>query len=92
MTSACASASSYLQLYWSPNFLPLPPRSLSDLLWLPNRLGAVFGDPVGFVFRGLGVLTFLVVCTALYARRRDRLALLLDGLTNLHRDRTLYAS
>jgi hypothetical protein len=75
-----ASASSYLLLYWSPNFMPLPPRSLADLLWLPNRLGAVFGDPVGFVFRGLGVLAFLVGCAALYARRRDRLALLLSPL------------
>jgi hypothetical protein len=75
-----ASASSYLLLYWAPNFLPLPPRSLSDLLWLPNRLGALFGDPVGFVFRGLGVLTFLVGCVTLFARNRGWLVLLLTPL------------
>ncbi len=75
-----ASASSYLLLYWAPNFLPLPPRSLSDLLWLPNHLGALFGDPVGFVFRGLGVLTFLVGCVSFLARHRGRLALLVTPL------------
>ncbi len=75
-----ASESTWLTAYWLPNFMPLPPRSLTDLSWLPNRLGAMFGDPVGFVFRGLGVLTLLIGCTALYRGHRERLALLLSPL------------
>lgn len=66
--------------FWSRAFLPLPPRSFEDLYWLPRALGAVFGDPVGFVFRGLGVFCFLVGAAALFASRRLRLALLVAPL------------
>lgn len=66
--------------FWSRAFLPLPPRSFEDLYGLPRALGAVFGDPVGFVFRGLGIFCFLVGATALFASHRERLALLVAPL------------
>ncbi len=66
--------------FWSQAFLPLPPRSLADIYWLPRALGALFEDPGGLVFRGLGIFCFLVGCLALMAADRLRLGLLLAPL------------
>jgi hypothetical protein len=62
--------------FWADAFLPFPPRSFADLYWLPRTLGALFGDPAGFVFRGLGILAFLVGAWALFRTGRAHLALL----------------
>jgi len=62
--------------FWADAFLPFPPRSFADLYWLPKTFGALFGDPAGFVFRGLGILAFLVGGWVLFRRDRAHLALL----------------
>jgi len=66
--------------FWSRAFWPLPPRTFEDLYWLPRSLGAVFGDPVGFVFRGLGIFCFLVGWLPVGATKRPVRALLLSPL------------
>ena len=63
--------------FWADAFLPFPPRSFVDVYWLPKNFGALFGDPAGFVFRGLGILAFLVGGVVLLRESRERLALLL---------------
>ncbi len=66
--------------FWSADFFPIPPRSLSNLYWLPQRLGAMFADPIGMTFRGLGILAFLTGIVVLWRADRDRLGLLLGPL------------
>ncbi|HYB54314.1 MAG TPA: hypothetical protein VEG84_10640, partial [Thermoanaerobaculia bacterium] len=63
---------------WARAFWPLPPRSFDDLYWLPRAFGALFGDPAGFVFRGLGIFCFLVGCFSPGPSRRQTEALLLS--------------
>ncbi|MGH9367066.1 MAG: hypothetical protein ACRD3M_05260, partial [Thermoanaerobaculia bacterium] len=66
--------------FWAQGFPPLPPRSLDDLYWPARAFGALFGDPGGFVFRGLGIFCFLVGASVLLESDRARLALLLSPL------------
>ncbi|HEY7114239.1 MAG TPA: hypothetical protein VIA45_15015 [Thermoanaerobaculia bacterium] len=63
--------------FWADAFLPFPPRSFADVYWLPRTFGALFGDPAGFVFRGLGILAFLVGGVVLFRESRERLAFLI---------------
>jgi hypothetical protein len=60
--------------------MPLLPRSLRDLSWLPTRLLALFRSPAGLGLPGLGVFAFLVGAWALLAKDRRRLALFLSPL------------
>jgi hypothetical protein len=66
--------------FWSRAFWPLPPRTFEEFYWLPKVFGAVFGDPVGFVFRGLGIFCFLVGCLAVGSPKRGVRALLLSPM------------
>jgi hypothetical protein len=87
--SATSFAAAYLLFYrtqasnpafaqsWADGFMPLPPRSLSNCLWLPRQALGFFADPMGL--RGwilpLG-LTVLGACV-LWRSYRPTLALLL---------------
>lgn len=41
------ATSGYAQGFWGHGFMPFPPRSTADLLWLPTALGRIFRDPLG---------------------------------------------
>jgi hypothetical protein len=66
--------------FWKDAFLPFPPRSFADFYWLPKTLGALFGDPAGFVFRGLGILAFVVGAWLLFREDGARLSLLVSPI------------
>ena len=66
-----------LLAYWRDNFMPLPPRSVSDLKWFVDSLFGFFTHSVGMQFAAVTVFAFLVGSAALYIRNRERLALLL---------------
>jgi hypothetical protein len=66
--------------FWSRGFLPLPPRSLSDLYWPARAFGALFADPGGIGFRGLAIFCFLVGAAVLWRANRFHLALLLGPM------------
>jgi uncharacterized membrane protein len=73
--------------FFAADFMPFPPRSVSDLTWLPRHLLLVFSNPPGFVFGEpraarqlltvLAGLVFVAGCVSLYARTRAAVALLL---------------
>jgi hypothetical protein len=67
------------------HFMPLPPRSFSDLAWYPRSFFNFFMDPMGFQLKGVAALAFVLGCVALARRRTAVLALLLlpFGLTLL---------
>jgi hypothetical protein len=62
-------ADEYILASWSKFFLPIPPGSLQDLLWLPSKLLAYFNNPGGFLPAWPAALLFLLGCGFL-ARRR----------------------
>ena len=43
MRSVPALDRDYFRWFWADGFMPMPPRSLSDLAWLPSKLTWVFG-------------------------------------------------
>jgi 4-amino-4-deoxy-L-arabinose transferase-like glycosyltransferase len=52
--------------YWAHNFMPLAPFSLSDVRWFLDTFFSLFEYPSGLAFAGLGSLSFLVGCRALW--------------------------
>jgi hypothetical protein len=64
--------------YWKENFMPLPPRSVSDLKWFADSFFGFFGGTAGLEFAGLAAFVFLVGCISMYGRNRERLFLLLS--------------
>lgn len=43
LMSVSAVDRDYFQWFWSSGFMPMPPRTLAELLWLPGKLTWVFG-------------------------------------------------
>jgi hypothetical protein len=75
------SYSSYFADYWSGRFMPLPPESVSALGWFVDTFFQVFRYPVGLdcgaiSLAGIGVLLFILGCTALWSEQRRLLCLL----------------
>lgn len=68
--------------FWQTSFLPFPPRSASDVLWIPTRLAAIFGDidgtPAARFVAPVVAVTFAAGLVWLY--RHNRLGLGLLGL------------
>jgi hypothetical protein len=62
---------------WDGAFMPLPPRSLGDLLWFPRRFMHMVTNPIGIEFPGIAGLACLAGIGALYRQSRHRAALLL---------------
>ncbi|HLK32502.1 MAG TPA: hypothetical protein VKT29_05390 [Terriglobales bacterium] len=63
--------------YWAENFMPLPPRSLSDWKWLVDSFFAFFSQTAGWEFAGLAALAFVLGFAGLWRTRRETLFLLL---------------
>ncbi|NJN65619.1 MAG: hypothetical protein HC884_02345 [Chloroflexaceae bacterium] len=60
----------YLMDFWKEGFPPLPPASVSDLLWFPRTLLAVLNHPVGFPIVSLGVVAVVAGALTLYQDRK----------------------
>jgi hypothetical protein len=77
--------------FWQTTYMPLPPRSLTDLLWFPRAVLGLFAYPGDIYPAGVGVFAFVAGAAATYREKRDCLwALLLPiGLallaSGLHR-------
>jgi len=63
--------------YWASNFMPVPPKSVSDLKWFYDNFFKFFSNPIGLSFTGLAALAFIVGGFHLYSRDRVRFWLLL---------------
>lgn len=64
--------------YWKENFMPLPPRSVTDLKWFVDSFFGFFSGTAGLEFAGLAAFVFLVGCISMYGHNRQRLFLLLS--------------
>lgn len=73
--------------FWESGFMPLPPRSLSDLGWFPDTFMQLFRDPLGaldddavrlaFYQPAAGMLAFTAGVAWLWSTRRGLLFVLL---------------
>jgi 4-amino-4-deoxy-L-arabinose transferase-like glycosyltransferase len=79
------TSNSFLLAYWHHVFMPLPPKSLADLLWLPKHFLLLFKDPVGLPEYGVGLLAFIVGAVTLYQKKNELLPItgLMFGLVLL---------
>ncbi len=66
-----------LRSWWTDTFMPLPPRSLTDLNWFVRTFFALFRDPIGAPAIGIGAVLFLLGGLSLLFRDRRVLLLLL---------------
>ena len=67
----------WLYEYWSEGFMPLPPRSLADVLWLPRSFAWAMRDTLGMgFFSSAAAVVFAIGLVALWQNRRGRLALI----------------
>ena len=64
--------------YWKENFMPLPPRSVTDFKWFVDSFFGFFSGTAALQFAGLAAFVFLVGCISMYGRNRQRLFLLLS--------------
>jgi hypothetical protein len=72
------SQNSFLLAYWQSNFMPFPPRNLSDVKWFEDGFFDFFSSSGGLRFTGLAGLVFLLGCVSLFKRSRELLFLLLS--------------
>ncbi|MCL4692341.1 MAG: glycosyltransferase family 39 protein [Candidatus Hydrogenedentes bacterium] len=66
-----------LRSWWTDSFMPLPPRSLTDLNGFVRTFFDLFRDPIGAPAIGIGALLFLLGVLSLLFRDRRALLLLL---------------
>lgn len=66
-----------LLAYWQMEFMPLPPRSVSDVKWFLDSFFDFFVEAIGLQFTALAGFVFLVGGARLLRERGERLALLL---------------
>lgn len=71
------SGDNELLSYWKTNFMPLPPRSVTDLKWFIDSFFEFFGTSAGWKFTGLAALVFLVGVLVTYRKSRERVFVLL---------------
>lgn len=62
--------------YWVDNFMPLPPKSVSDLKWFVDSFFGFFGQTVSLQLVGLAALTFVTGAAYMYSRDRMKMAFL----------------
>jgi hypothetical protein len=72
-----ASRNDYLMDFWARGFMPLPPRSFNDVLWLPIRFIDTFRTAFLYPLPGIAAFAFLAGCFTLYLRSRVHLFVLL---------------
>lgn len=65
--------------FWKTAFLPFPPHSFSDLIWLPSNALNLINKPLGMVTPGIVILTFVAGTLYLW-RSQKRFHLLLLNL------------
>jgi hypothetical protein len=62
---------------WGADFLPIPPRSIHDVLWVPRKVIHLVTSPVGISFGGAAATAFIAGAVSLFARNRRQAAVLL---------------
>ena len=65
------------EIYWTQDFMPFPPRSVSDLMWFPNSLLGLFAEPLGFRLTGLAAVLAVIGCWSLHSRGKLTVAVML---------------
>jgi hypothetical protein len=63
--------------YWAGNFMPLPPKSISDFSWFVHSFFGFFGQTASLQMEGLAALTFVTGAAYMYSRDRVKLSFLL---------------
>ena len=73
---------SYLQFYWTREhaFMPFPPRSWQDVIWLPNEVRRLFDFVIKPGFPEVGLTLAIAGCLMLWRARPFALILLLAPL------------
>ncbi|HWO01866.1 MAG TPA: glycosyltransferase family 39 protein [Blastocatellia bacterium] len=68
-----------LETSWAAKgaFMPLPPRSLADLTWLPGALIKMFTNPFGLPFPVLALVVFLIGGFSLFLKNKRQLLILI---------------
>lgn len=64
--------------YWNANFMPLPPRSVTDLKWFVDSFFGFFNTSAGLKFAGLAALVFVLGSIAMFRKSPERVFLLLS--------------
>jgi len=74
------SQNDYFLGYFRGGFMPLPPRSLPDLMWFMNTFLAIFKHPGGLPVSvsGIAALVFLVGCVLLYSKNKEKFFILIS--------------
>jgi hypothetical protein len=62
--------------YWAGGFMPVPPRTLSELRWFDETFFRFFREPLGLFPVSLACTAFLVGCISLVSQRKDQFLLL----------------
>ena len=64
--------------YWNANFMPFPPRSVTDLKWFVDSFFAFFNSSAGLKFSGLAALVFILGSISMFSKSAERVILLLS--------------
>ena len=64
--------------YWNANFMPLPPRSVTDLKWFVDSFFGFFSSSAGLKFAGLAALVFVLGSISMFRKSPERVFLFLS--------------
>jgi 4-amino-4-deoxy-L-arabinose transferase-like glycosyltransferase len=70
LQSMSPSTHAHMRAYWAGGFMPLPPRSVDDTLWLWRAFRGFFQSQLRYPLPAVGVLLMLLGAVALAQRHR----------------------
>jgi hypothetical protein len=59
-------------------FMPVPPKSLSDIKWFIDNFFGIFDFPLGFSLTGITGFAFLIGCVSLFRENKEKFFILIS--------------
>ena len=61
-------------------YMPIPPKSVSDIKWFIEIFFDIFNYPAGIALTGIAALAFIIGCVSMYSRKKNSFFLIISPI------------